>query len=205
MPTEGEQRDLVVETVTEDGIAALRFNNPEKLNAWSDPMRDAFRVALAGARPGERVLDACAAPGGKALALRYDAFAADAVAGEAISLDWSVDAQNYRGLTASAGAYQAWNMAIADMPVQLGVGLDYRHRFDLRCDLLDHVEASGRRVVLGVTRIEPIHIREQHQMVRADGHSDLRGQAVIVAKAYFVGRNRVVLVYDRHHPQRQKR
>ncbi len=41
------QRDLVVKTVTDDGIATLRFNNPDKLNAWSTPMLEALRVALA--------------------------------------------------------------------------------------------------------------------------------------------------------------
>lgn len=50
-----EPLELVVETVTDDGIATLRFNNPHKLNAWSPAMRDAFRTALARARTDERV------------------------------------------------------------------------------------------------------------------------------------------------------
>jgi peroxisomal 3,2-trans-enoyl-CoA isomerase len=41
---------LVVKTITDDGIATLRFNNPDKLNAWSNAMRETFRVALADAR-----------------------------------------------------------------------------------------------------------------------------------------------------------
>lgn len=65
-------------------------------------------------------------------ALRYDVFNAEAVEGEAIGLNWSVETQDYRGLTANAGAYQAWDVSIADMPVQLNMGFDYRHRFNLR-------------------------------------------------------------------------
>lgn len=55
MSTEHERPDLVVETLTDDGIATLRFNAPHKLNAWSPAMREAFRAALARARDDARV------------------------------------------------------------------------------------------------------------------------------------------------------
>ena len=55
MATEHERRDLIVETITDDGIATLRFDNPDKLNAWSNAMREQLRMALDRARDDERV------------------------------------------------------------------------------------------------------------------------------------------------------
>jgi len=45
-----QAQDLVVRTISSDGIATLRFNNPSKLNGWTSEMRDAFREALENAR-----------------------------------------------------------------------------------------------------------------------------------------------------------
>ncbi len=78
------------------------------------------------------------------------------------------------------------------------------HRLDLGGDRLDHRQMAGRRIGLGVRRIEPVDIRQQQQLVRAAGHGDLRGQAIVVAKADLVGGDGVVLVHDGHDAQAQQ-
>ncbi len=45
-----QAQDLVVRTISDDGIVTLRFNNPRKLNGWTGEMRDEFRAALDKAR-----------------------------------------------------------------------------------------------------------------------------------------------------------
>jgi hypothetical protein len=73
--------------------------------------------------------------------------------------------------------------------------------------IVDHVEAPCRAVgsVRRVGGIEPVHIRQQHQLIGPRGHRDLRRQPVIVAIADLVGGHGVVFVHDGHHAQGQQR
>ena len=75
------------------------------------------------------------------------------------------------------------------------------HRFNRRSDRLHQIKALRCRILFRVGRIEPIHIRQQDQLIRSHRHRDLRRQTVIVAKADFIGGHGVVFVDDRHHAQ----
>ena len=54
--------------------------------------------------------------------------------------------------------------------------------------------------VVGIAIIEPFHAREDHEVLGPDHLRHFGGQAVVVADADFLGRDRIVLVHDRDHP-----
>ena len=79
-----------------------------------------------------------------------------------------------------------------------------RHAFDLRRNGLDDRDQFGVGVGAGRRVIKPVDIGQQDQQIGARHGGDARGEAVIVAIADFVGRNRVVLVDHGHRAPFQK-
>jgi hypothetical protein len=57
--------------------------------------------------------------------------------------------------------------------------------------------ARQRRVAI----VQTIDIRQQHHPLRPRRLRDARGEAIIVAEADLLGRDRIILVEHRHHPQ----
>ncbi len=60
------------------------------------------------------------------------------------------------------------------------------------------------RIAARIGGIESVDVGEQHERIGADHLRHARGEPVVVAEADFLGRDRVVLVDDRHRAERQQ-
>ena len=57
----------------------------------------------------------------------------------------------------------------------------------------------------GIGAVQPVHVRQQHQAIRADHLRDPRRQPIVVAVANLCSRDRVVLVDHRNRAEAQQR
>ena len=76
-----------------------------------------------------------------------------------------------------------------------------RHRLNLGRDTVDDIVTRGRWIEVRVAVVEPVHIRQQDELIRAAGHGNLGRQTVVIAITDFIGRNRIVFVHDRRDAQ----
>ena len=56
------------------------------------------------------------------------------------------------------------------------------------------------RVAAGVRRVQAVGVSQQHEQLRGHEHREVSGEEVVVPEGDLVGRGRVVLVGDGHHP-----
>ena len=69
-----------------------------------------------------------------------------------------------------------------------------------------HIRDEPRaRIAPGIGAVQPIHVRQQHQAIRADHLRDPRGQPVVVAVANLCRRDGVVLVDHGNRAEAQQR
>src|SRR3546814_18648376 len=81
-------------------------------------------------------------------------------------------------------------------------GAGIRHRLDSGIDALDarDMVRAGKG---GILVVEAVDVGQQDHAARRRGLRDARGEAVIVAKADFLGRDAVIFVDDRHDADRK--
>ena len=77
---------------------------------------------------------------------------------------------------------------------------------DLARRRLDHVGSGGRRLAApGRPAKRPVDVGQDDEQIGADQVDDHRGEVVVVAEADLLGRDRVVLVHDRHDAEVEQR
>jgi hypothetical protein len=79
------------------------------------------------------------------------------------------------------------------------------HRLDLGRDRPDFRNEPGLAIACGIGRVQPVHVRQQHQAIGTDHLRDACGQPIVIPVADLCGGHGVVLIDDWQGSELQQR
>ena len=106
-------------------------------------------------------------------------------------------ARNDRGATGMGCDLRCLELGVHAAAAHTACGVA-RHAEMFVADRVDDLEESRLVVRARISVVEAVDIRQQHEEIGHHGLCNARGQSIVVAVAQLVGRDRVVLVHDRH-------